>query len=180
MFRLALIACLAPLPLFAQDCPASGDRTGEVSAIYDRLQSAPDERSAQALAQGLWAIWTDAPDARAQALLDKGMSARSSFNWPAAREALSELVDYCPDYAEGYNQRAFVAFLTGDFEAALVDLENALALDPRHVAAMSGAGLTLMRLGRDAEAQAMLRAALKLNPWLPERRFVTEPPGEDI
>ena len=39
-----------------------------------------------------------------------------------ATDALDRLVEYCPNYAEGYNQRAFVSFLRQDFEAALVEL----------------------------------------------------------
>jgi len=81
-------------------------------------------------------------------------------------------VDYCPAYAEGYNQRAFVNFLRQNFAPALEDLDRALALSPRHIAALSGKALTLMGLGRDAEAQDVLRSALELNPWLNERHLL--------
>ncbi|WP_367834162.1 tetratricopeptide repeat protein [Wenxinia marina] len=97
-----------------------------------------------------------------------------------ARALFGRLVDYCPDYAEGYNQRAFAAFLVQDYEAALDDLDTALALNPDHVAALSGRALTLMGLGRMDEGQAALRAALALNPWLGERAMLIELPGEDI
>ena len=87
---------------------------------------------------------------------------------------------YCPDYAEGYNQRAFVSFLAHDFEAALVDLEATLALNPRHIGALSGKALTLIGLGRREDGQATLRAALALNPWLSERALLETPPGEEL
>ncbi len=94
--------------------------------------------------------------------------------------AFDTLIEYCPQYAEGYNQRAFANFLQQDYALALEDLELALARNPNHIAAMSGKALTLMELGRHEAGQAVLREALKLNPWLAERHRLTEMPGEDI
>ena len=90
------------------------------------------------------------------------------------------LVAYCPDYAEGYNQRAYIAFLQKDYASALDDLEKALARDPDHIAALAGKALTEMGLGGQEAGQETLKAALKLNPWLTERRFLIEPLGQDI
>ncbi|MEP5198489.1 MAG: tetratricopeptide repeat protein, partial [Paracoccaceae bacterium] len=134
----------------------------------------------QPIRQALWKLWATAPDAAAQALLDRGMSARGSYDFLGAIEAFDRLVEYCPDYAEGYNQRAFVNFLREDFEPALTDLDLALARNPNHVAALSGKALTLMGLGRGDEAQEVLREAIKLNPWIPERGLLTEPLGEEL
>ena len=86
------------------------------------------------------------------------------------------LIAYCPNYAEGYNQRAFVNYLRRDFARALVDLERALALSPRHVAAMSGRALSLYGLGRLEEARIALESALAYNPWLTER-YLLAPGG---
>jgi len=115
-------------------------------------------------------------------MLDWGMARRAIYDFDAAKEAFDALVAYCPDYAEGYNQRAFVAFLRGDYAAALEDLDEALARNPSHIAALSGKALTLMGLGRMAAAQGVLRDALALNPWLPERRYLVEtgPVGTEL
>ncbi|RVT85943.1 tetratricopeptide repeat protein [Rhodobacteraceae bacterium CCMM004] len=127
----------------------------------------------------MWEIWTDAPDEIAQALLDDGMARRSSYDFLGAQAAFDRLVGYCPDYAEGYNQRAFVAFLRQDYAAALEDLDRALARAPSHVGALSGKALTLMGLGRMDAAQETLRAALRLNPWIPERGLLLPAEEED-
>ena len=132
------------------------------------------------LSNRLWELWATAPDEAAQALLDRGMTARASYDFLSALEAFDRLVEYCPDYAEGYNQRAFVNFLREDFAAALVDLDEALARRPSHVAALSGKALTLMGLGRHDEAQVFLRLAYELNPWIPERGLLQDPPGKDL
>lgn len=168
-------------PAWAQDiCPPVPDNTVERTQIMTVLATARDVTEAQFMTNQLWQIWTDAPDAKAQSLLDEGMQRRLEADYAGSRAVLDELVTYCPDYAEGFNQRAFAAFLAQDYAAALTDLDVALGLLPDHVAALSGKALTLMGLGRNEEAQEVLRAAVKLNPWLGERALLEEPPGTEL
>ena len=145
---LALTLLLATGPAFAEDCPAPPDNLAERAEVLAAIRAAPDEGSARVLTNRLWALWSAAPDGKAQALLDRGKERRAAYDFDAAREALDALVAYCPDYAEGWNQRAFVAFLRGDFATSLEDLDRAIELAPDHVAAMSGKALSLMSLGR--------------------------------
>ena len=177
--------CLIAAPAVAQTpddpvCPAAPDHTAETAEIIAALQETQNERQAAPLADRLWRLWTDAPDAKAQALLDEGMAKREDYNFLGARDTFDALVEYCPDYAEGYNQRAFASFLRQEYDAALYDLDRALEINPTHIAALSGRALTLMGLGRDDEAQVVLREALALNPWLKERGYLREPPGTDL
>ncbi|MGR3511861.1 MAG: tetratricopeptide repeat protein [Paracoccaceae bacterium] len=177
--RLLLFAC--PLVLSATvawaACPAPPEIADKAEAFFAELEAAQNEMQAQSGTRGLWELWLDAPDATAQEMLDQGMAARRVFDFLGAIDRFDRLVDYCPDYAEGYNQRAFVHFLREDFAAALVDLDLALERSPKHVGALSGKALTLMGLGRDDEAQDVLRDALELNPWIPERGLLK---GKDI
>lgn len=140
---------------------------------------------ARVISNQMWELWTDAPDEAAQELLDRGMQARSSFDFLGALEAFDRLVAYCPDYAEGYNQRAFVNYLREDFAAALVDLNLTIERSPQHVGALSGKALSLLALGRTDEARTALNAALALNPWLSERQLAgpggpLAPIGQDL
>ncbi len=173
-----------PLLVLAQTsfaaCPPPPDIAAREAALFETVQAAKNELQAEGATRGLWELWTDAPDAAAQELLDQGMAARASYDFLRATETFDRLVDYCPDYAEGYNQRAFVHFLREDFGAALVDLDLALERSPNHVGALSGKALTLMGLGRQEEAQDVLRAALELNPWIPERGLLQEEPGQEL
>ena len=164
----------------AGDCPAAPDHRAALAWLIAKTQSAQSASDAQQLNSEMWILWRDAPDARAQGLLDRGIERREAYDFEAASEALDELVAYCPEYAEGYNQRAFVQFLRADYASALEDLERALDLSPSHIGALSGKAMTLMGLGRTVAAQATLRQALALNPWLAERSMLIEPAGEDI
>lgn len=178
--RLILTLTLAASPLWAETCPPVPDQGAQMDALLEQVRQAPDQITAQDLSNQLWALWATAPDSYAQDLLNTGMERRSAYDFDGAVTAFDALVAYCPHYAEGYNQRAFIAFLRQDYAPALIDLDRALDLSPRHVAALSGKALTLMGLNRNAEAQIVLRQALDLNPWIPERGLLQEPPGQDL
>lgn len=175
-----IIPFVAASPVWAQDCPTPTDYSAELALTVERLQATSDAQEAAPYTQMLWEMWLDAPDQQAQDLLDEGMRRRETMDFLGARVVLDQLVAYCPDYAEGYNQRAFASFLARDYEAALADLDRAIALIPNHIAALSGRGMTLLGLGREDEANASIRAALALNPWLAERALITTPEGVDI
>ena len=161
-------------PALAQEqtCPPAPDHSAALTDLIRAAQAAEDERSGRMLSNEMWALWSDAPDSYAQELLDEGMSRRNIYDYDGAMKAFEALIAYCPDYAEGYNQRAFIHFLQEGFEAALPDLKRTLDLSPRHVGALSGQALTFHALGRNAEAALSLRAALDLNPWLGERHLL--------
>lgn len=183
MKRLALVLCLTTGPLWAQDadvCPPLADSEAERAETYRDLRIARDETDARILSDTLWRIWLTAPDARAQSLLDEAMQLRRYADFDGSVALLDTLVEYCPEYAEGYNQRAFSFFLRRDFDAALVDLNATLAIDPRHLGAMTGKALTEIGLGDDEAAQQSLREALRLNPWLAERQLLTGPPEQEL
>lgn len=179
MKPLLFALCLIAGPALAE-CPPVADRSAELSDLFEGARQAPNDMTARVFSDQMWEIWLDAPDDAAAALLETGMTARVVADYLGARNAFDKLVDYCPNWAEGYNQRAFVAFLSGDFEAALVDLERTVEINSTHVGALSGLALTLTALGREDEAQDWLRRALDLNPWIAERALLKEPPGQEL
>lgn len=179
MFRLLVILVMLAGPA-AGDCPAVPDRSAEVDALMARMLASGNEGHASEVMDQLWRIWTTAPDAKAQKLLDEGMRRRDEYDLASAWDDFDQLVTYCPDYAEGYNQRAFVEYLLHRNDEALADADKALAIDPRHLGALTGKALIQMEMGGPAAGQATLRKALKLNPWLPERRFLIKPAGTDL
>jgi tetratricopeptide (TPR) repeat protein len=169
----------------AQGCPASADVSTELEQLFEQAREAPDFNAGLLASDAMWEVWLRAPDAAAQAVLDQGMAARSSFDFLAAHREFTRLTEYCPEYAEGWNQRAYISFLREDYDAALADLDRALALQPRHVAAQSGRGLTLMNMGRIPEARAQMLEAVANNPWLSEAALLAKgaplgPVGDDI
>lgn len=178
---LTVFFCLLVTPSSGQAdniCPRPLDQSARTTALEHELKTAATEAEARVINGKLWEIWTTAPNEKAQRLLDSGMAQREVQNFDGALQHFEELVAYCPEYAEGYNQRAFVHFLEQKFEEALQDLEAALSLNDRHIGALSGMALTLMALGKTEPAQKVLQKAVRLNPWLPERAMLSQPPRD--
>lgn len=178
-------ALLASATLAFAACPEAPDHSAALAALSQAAVAAPNEVEGRALSNDMWELWLDAPDAQSQTALDQGMKKRGSFDLLGAIADFTRLISYCPDYAEGYNQRAFAFYLQQEFAAARADLDRALALSPDHVGALSGRALTLMQLGDLEAARSDLRSALELNPWLSERHLLApggplSPPGEDL
>lgn len=182
MRSLLLILCVltAPSAALAQVCDiaASPVTAEERAPLFDNLKIARTESEGQAQALLIWKLWHIAPDTKAQKLLDLGKRRINEADYSGAEQALSDLIEYCPDYAEGWNQRAFAKFLAGDLDGSLEDLDRTLELEPKHFAALAGRGLTLLRQGRDVLAYQAIREAMAIHPWLSERHLL--PPSEKI
>lgn len=168
MIRFVLAFILAPTLALAE-CSVNEPRTDAHARLMTEVSNAGNEMEARLLTNELWGIWATAPDETAQEILQRGMERRRSYDFAGAMKDFDTLIEYCPDYAEGYNQRAFVSFIRGDFEVSLADLDRAVEITPDHIGAVVGRALALMQIGRNREGQLALRDALLLNPWLPER-----------
>ncbi|MFT6677032.1 MAG: tetratricopeptide (TPR) repeat protein [Sulfitobacter sp.] len=172
-----IIACVmaggVSAPVLA-DCPTPVDSRVELLSLFDQARDAKTFTEGRRAALAMWDVWLRAPDEAAQEVLDAGLRKRDSFDFLGALAEFDRLATYCPAYAEGFNQRAYIHFLRQDYEKALVDLDAALVLQPLHVAAQSGRALTLMNLGRLDEARTQLLQAVENNPWLSEAALLAE------
>lgn len=180
MFNFAafLIAVCLSQSALAAGCPTPKDTAADRDRLHRELLGAQTEMSGRAVSDQLWTIWTTAPDKKAQELLDRGRKQIRVADFERAEGFLNDLVEYCPDYAEGWNQRAFVHHLRQDYEASLADITIVLALEPRHFGALAGRATVLFSMGRSNVGYVALRKALKVNPWLSERHLL--PKGHDI
>jgi tetratricopeptide (TPR) repeat protein len=142
------------------------------AALFAELAAAKDDAQARAVEDKLWIFWRSFGDAQSQRLLEASKQAQLSFDYGHALIALEEMVEHQPQFAEGWNQLAYVLFLAGSYDASLEALEQTLALEPMHYAALAGKGIILIQQGKEAEAQIPLRRALAINPWLKERNLI--------
>ena len=170
----ALFALLLASPAFAETCPEAPAIDTDMDRLVAEVKRAPNEMAARVISNQMWELWLTAPDTYSQDLLDNGLERLRLGDYSTAEEVLTSLTQYCPFYAEGWNQRAFVRFLQEDWDGALADLDKALEFNPRHTGALTGKALTLINAGRGDEAQPILREALELNPWLSERALLRD------
>jgi tetratricopeptide (TPR) repeat protein len=93
----------------------------------------------------------------------------------SARRILSELIDTLPDFAEAWNRRAVLHFVTQNYDHAIADCEMVIQLNPFHFGALHGLGLCHAALGNYLEAIKTFRRALEIQPYAIEnQRLILE------
>ena len=173
----ALLSSLA-LPAHAQ-APQTEAREAHKRELFRRLRNAATEQEGRLAEDAIWRMWmAEAPTVEIARAVEEAMNARESYDFDKALTILDRVVAAAPDYAEGWNQRAFVRFLKEDPDGSLEDIERALELEPSHFAALAGKALILMQQGRVELGQQALRQAIEIHPWLKERSMLIPVPGE--
>ena len=129
------------------------------------LRGDDSERAGQAEA-ALWAMWSRAGIPEVDALLGAGVEAMERRDLREAEACFARIIVRAPEFAEGWNKRATVRYVAGDYEGSVADCRETLARKPRHFGALSGQGLCHMALGQPREAAALFRRALDVHPHL--------------
>ena len=175
----ANILCAVAIMMFTSVSLAQADDNAalnaEKAALFDKLLNAKDETEGREAEAAIWTFWFDqAPTPEAREALDAGMKRREAYDFEAAENHMNKVVELAPNYAEGYNQRAFVRFLRENYSDARDDLEKALELESEHFGAMSGLFHILRIENRRQAALSILRQAVSLHPWIKERHGLPE------
>jgi tetratricopeptide (TPR) repeat protein len=143
-----------------------GDPKFSLDTLFEALKVAPDEDSAKAIEQRIWAAWTASGSDTCNILMNRVKVATGEKDFDLAIKLLDAVIDIKPDYVEAWNERATVFYLKDDFGHALADISEVLVREPRHFAALSGLGLILQELGDDKDALNAYRKALAIDPHL--------------
>jgi tetratricopeptide (TPR) repeat protein len=145
--------------------PAAADQDDpRLTELFDRLKAAPDAHAARGVEATIWNIWIQSDDEVIRMLMAQGVAAMSRQDMRAALGKFDQIVKIAPGFAEGWNKRATVYFLLGNFSGSLQDIERTLALEPRHFGALSGRGLVFLELEDINAALESFEAALKVYP----------------
>jgi tetratricopeptide (TPR) repeat protein len=95
-------------------------------------------------------------------------------DYAAALVAFDRTVTLAPGFAQGWNKRATVLYLLGQYEQSLLDCDKVLELEPRHFGALSGMGLIYMALDEPELALEAFERALAVDPTMPGPRHNAE------
>jgi tetratricopeptide (TPR) repeat protein len=104
----------------------------------------------------------------ANLVMQRAMLASRMKNYPLALTLLDKLVALEPDWAEAWNQRATVRFLSEDFDGSMADIDKVLKLEPRHFGALTGMAVILQREGLDKRALEVFNKTLEIYPAQPD------------
>jgi len=114
----------------------------------------------------IWSVWSRSGDETVDRLFAVGVEQMGQRQLEAAAETFSRIIQRRPEFAEGWNKRATVYFLLGDYGRSLADCDEVMARNPYHWGALSGYGMIYMQLDQPARAIDYLEKALAVNPNL--------------
>lgn len=184
----ALLALAAAAPAAAQsarehalrDLGGGGDAAARRAAVRQLAESGimadlpvlaralrdPDPVVRGVVESAMWAVWSRSGDAAVDALFTRGVEEMGQRQLDAAVETFTRIIQRRPDFAEGWNKRATVYFMLGDYRRSLADCDEVMARNPYHWGALSGYGMIYMQLDQPARALEYLAKALAVNPNL--------------
>ncbi len=114
----------------------------------------------------MWSVWSRSGDAEVDGLFALGVEQMSQRQLEAAVQTFSRIIQRRPDFAEGWNKRATVYFMLGDYRRSLADCDEVMARNAYHWGALSGYGMIYMQLDQPGRALEYLEKALTVNPNL--------------
>jgi tetratricopeptide (TPR) repeat protein len=152
---------------------------GETGVMDDLPQLAAALRDSDALVRDLaesamWQLWSRSGDPAIDRLFATGLEQMQARQGEEAVETFSEIIRRRPDFAEGWNKRATVYYLLGEYKKSLADCDEVMKRNPYHFGALSGYGMIYMQLDQPAQALEYFERALSVNPNLESTRQTIE------
>lgn len=137
----------------------------DVDKLIDRLRD-DDDNVRELAAAAMWNIWSRSGDAEIDALYKQGIQQMQAADLSDALTTFSEVVRRKPGFAEGWNKRATVYYLAGEFDKSIADCHEVLKRNPGHFGALSGMGQIYFQLEDFERALLWYRKAFEVNPNL--------------
>jgi len=143
-----------------------GNPTHNLDFLFGALKVAPDDVTAKAIEERIWALWTASRSDTTTLLMSRVQAAVESKDIDLAITLLDAVIKIKPKYVEAWNRRATIYYMKKDYGRALADIREVLRREPRHFGALSGLGLIMQDIGDDKQALEVYRRALAVYPRL--------------
>ena len=143
----------------------SEDRNLKLDQLFDQLKNSNSISKALEIEIKIWNIWSTHPtQEKLTQSLEKGSDLMSKGELVSAYKIFSTIIDFAPEWAEGWNKRATVLYLMGRYNDSLNDIEEVFKRESRHFGALSGQGLVQTKLGNYEKAIKSYQAVQKIYP----------------
>jgi tetratricopeptide (TPR) repeat protein len=136
----------------------------DLDTLFAKLRDPATGSEVLRIEPQIWDLWMRAGTNDQNEKLAKAATAMGVSDAKGALKILDALVVEAPEFAEAWNKRATLYYLLGRYEESLADISKTVDLEPRHFGALSGRGMVLMKMGKNAEALAAFKEALVVNP----------------
>jgi tetratricopeptide (TPR) repeat protein len=138
-----------------------------LAELYAHLAKAPDAEQAAPIAKTIETLWLRSGSDTIGLLMRRALKAVSEQRNDLALKLLDAVVELAPDFAEGWSRRAYVYYLSNDYDHAAGDLRRALALEPNHYKALEGLARILRESGQKKSALQVYQQLLRIYPFMP-------------
>ena len=141
-------------------------RAKKLDFMFAKLEDANNQQSALRIERAIWQLWLNPDNRILKKSMQTIMATREAGNYEESIMLLNDLITRYPNYSEGWNQRATIYYLMGNFDASVLDVAQTLKLEPRHFGALSGLAAILWQKGNQDLARKSLREAVRIHPFL--------------
>ncbi|HTO51170.1 MAG TPA: tetratricopeptide repeat protein [Burkholderiales bacterium] len=135
------------------------DAPALVAALRDR-----DESVREAAEQALWIVWSRSGNAQVDKLFARGLEEMNGGRFDDGIATFTRVIELAPEFAEGWNKRATLYFITGEYRKSLADCDQVMKRNPAHFGALAGYGQIYLRLDEPERALEYFKRALAVNP----------------
>ena len=139
-------------------------RTERLNQLFSDLKRQRDPDAAKTTTELIRSELTDSGSATINLLMQWSDEAVRNKRNDAALDFLDQITILKPDFAEGWNHRAKLHFLMGNKRKAMADLNQVLAIEPRHIGALSGLATILAERSNDELALKAWEQLLEVYP----------------
>jgi tetratricopeptide (TPR) repeat protein len=144
-------------------------RLGEIGAMADMpaLQQAlrdADADTRENTEKAMWQIWERSGNQQVDRLYQAGVEQMKGGDLHKAIVTFTRVIELKPGFAEGWNKRATLYFLAGEYRKSLADCAQVIKRNPYHFGALAGYGQIYLRLEDYERSLEYFRRALEANP----------------
>ena len=112
----------------------------------------------------MWRIWGRSGDRRIDKLYRIGVGQMNSGELQKGIATFTRIIRLKPAFAEGWNKRATLYFLAGDYRRSLADCAQVIKRNPYHFGALAGFGQIYLGLEDYERSLEYFQRALEVNP----------------
>ncbi len=162
MFKIFIISISI---LFASKIAIADQNDPRLNNLFKKLNETENQDEIRDLISDIWNIWYEVDDPKVIEYFEKGIQAMNIRNYPLAIRFFNNLIEEDPNFAEGWNKRATVHFMMGNFDQSMQDIIKTLELEPRHFGALDGMGLIFIHQGQFEQAIDVYDKMLEIFPF---------------
>ncbi len=159
LFRILIIFLLISFSLKADQYD------NRLEGLFNVLLATDNEIEINQIISNIWNIWNETNDQQIEADFYRGIESMRTGDLNMSISFFTRVIEKNPTFAEGWNKRATVYYMIGEFDKSMQDISETLKLEPRHFGAMDGMSLIFIKMQQFEKAIEIYDQMLKIFPY---------------